>query len=265
MTRWPRRIELVQSNTQSFCVTAHIVAVRTSSSAFMCILNYCAWQCPIPSFGKIHAAFVLLFISPCRIWAGPVIRKVKSCKSGNEPLTHSSHAACLAAAPSHFPHFPSSHPKELSSTPRQTNPPLLALNSCRRHTRANRNDSTSAASSLRRQSVLANRVGAGRKLAGFRTNTTEITVLFAHLHPPTLSDTVTLFLRFLLIVTISTLTAVTCLVDLGYTSGKGCCHSFRNRSTSLALIRLSLLQTLHDCNIYDFREVFEVFKEKAQI
>lgn len=162
-------------------------------SCAFCIRNYCAWQCPIPSFGKIHAAFVLPFISPGRMWARPVIFEAKWCKSGNQPLTHSSHAACLAAAPSHLPHFPSSHPKSLSSTSRQTNPPLLAIPFCRRHPRANRHDSTSAASSLRRQSVLANRVGAGRKLAGFRTNITEITVLFAQLHPPTLSDTATLF------------------------------------------------------------------------
>ena len=193
MTRWPLPIELAQSLTHAFCVTAHIVAVRTSSSAFMCILNYCACQCPIPSFGKIHAALVLPFIPPCRVWARPVILQAKWCKSGNQPLTHSSHAASLAAAPSHLPHFPSSHPKSRPSTPRQTNPPLLAIPFCRRHPRANRNDSTSAASSLRRQSVLANRVGAGWKLAGFRTIITEITVLFAQLHPPTLSDTATLF------------------------------------------------------------------------
>ena len=96
-------------------------------------------------------------ISPLPIRATPPL-------SLQYPLTS---LISLLHTPKHYPQHHKRHP------------PLLAITSCRRHPRASRDGSTSAASSLHRQSILANRVGEGRKLAGFRTNITEITVLFS--------------------------------------------------------------------------------------
>lgn len=97
---------------------------------------------------------------------------------------------------SHLPHFPFSNPKSIfNNTTNQTVPPHGNVLSS--PPKGDPNDSISAASSSHRQSVLANRVGVGRKLAGFRTNITEITVLFAQIHPPTLAQYHHARLRFL--------------------------------------------------------------------
>lgn len=229
----------------------------------MCVLNYCAWQCPIPSFGKIHAAFVLPFTSTCQSLVGAsdlrseVVQERQSAPYPFEPRRLS---CCSTLSPPSFPFFTPQR-TILNITTNEPASPRDTFLSSPPQGASKRQQKCSL--ELAQTICFRESCWSRQEIGRFQNQHHRNNCTFRAITPAYTLSPITLFLQFISIATTSTPVAVSGVLELGYTGEKGCCHSFRNHSRSLALIRL--LQTPHDCNIHDLGSLRGSQREGADL